>query len=1052
MDRIEPRDLNEMYRAFENADFYVRKKYRDELDQYGICDLPEQLVKGLRDDDSIGNNVQFFRIEKIVYDKAENNTDKLITVYNTLSSYPDTAIVLVLLADEDGAELYLGVAQRITQDMKIDIGSRGNKAKALKSSFEANFPGSVCNTNEKANASCALQANEIIQRAFDEVKTVSSVAGIAARRNRDQKENEQFVQGLEKLIDAMKGKKYTALFIADCKTADDIDAICTGYEDIYSCLYPFLQSVQTIGRTSGEAATNSFISGVTQTTNESIAKTNSTSHTLGKTSSDTVGASVTVGGNSGFFPGPSASVSANYSHSWGRSESDTKQEGKTTTQGSSKSLNEQNSVAKSITKATNEGVQITYQNRAVKTLLDVIDEQIKHLRLCEAYGVYDFGAYFLSEDSSVAETVASVYDSLMRGDESGAEISSVNTWRKESAERVIGYLKRLYHPLIAAPDLSQKVDKDGKFQIMPVTPSTIISGKELALQMPLPKKSVSGLPVSHCAEFGRNVVSLDNSHADESVHLGSIYHMQKAEQSPVTLDVGSLAMHTFITGSTGSGKSNTIYQLLSQLKNKIAIKFLVVEPAKGEYKNVFGDGGDVCVYGTNPQLTQLLRINPFSFPKEIHIYEHMDRLVEIFNVCWPMYAAMPAVLKDAVERAYVDAGWNLNTSTNKYDDRIFPTFADVLNQIDIVMNESQYSADSKGDYKGALSTRLKSLTNGINGMIFTSDEISGADLFDKNVIVDLSRVGSMETKSMIMGLLVVKLQEYRMTFGGMNQPLKHVTVLEEAHNLLKRTSTEQSTEGANLLGKSVEMLTNAIAEMCTYGEGFIIADQAPGLLDMAVIRNTNTKIVLRLPEQSDRELVGKAMGMNDDQISELAKLEKGVAAIYQNDWIESVLCKVEHFKNHETHYLKCDTDEKKWGDQIKGKIISNVLANRIYDMIEPIDKEMIIKSDLSSRTKCKLLSYCASDDNQKLSIVASVVFDLLGLGKVSAIINELKTADEQETFVRKYIMTELETLPKQYHEIFVCLALYEQAIITDNRETKFLANELLHDFGGRRVI
>ena len=57
------------------------------------------------------------------------------------------------------------------------------------------------------------------------------------------------------------------------------------------------------------------------------------------------------------------------------------------------------------------------------------------------------------------------------------------------------------------------------------------------------------------------------------------------------------------------------------------------------------------------------------------------------------------------------------------------------------------------------------------------------------------------------------------------------------------------------------MISNAIAEMRTYGEGFIIADQAPGLLDMAAIRNTNTKVILRLPDQSDRELAGKAAGL-----------------------------------------------------------------------------------------------------------------------------------------------------------------------------------------------
>lgn len=268
-----------------------------------------------------------------------------------------------------------------------------------------------------------------------------------------------------------------------------------------------------------------------------------------------------------------------------------------------------------------------------------------------------------------------------------------------------------------------------------------------------------------------------------------------------------------------------------------------------------------------------------------------------------MYAAMPAVLKGAVEKSYADCGWNLNTSKNKYGEEIFPTFADVAANVKVVIDTSEYDNENKGAYKGSLLTRLQSLTNGINGMVFVQDEIKAEDLFDKNVIVDLSRVGSSETKSLIMGMLMLKLQEYRMTnVDNINEPLKHITVLEEAHNILKRTSAEQVSEGANLIGKSVEMLANAIAEMRTYGEGFIIVDQAPGLLDMSVIRNTNTKIIMRLPDLTDRELVGKAANLSDDQIMELAKLPCGVAAVYQNEWVQPVLCKVKKYKGSEEPY------------------------------------------------------------------------------------------------------------------------------------------------------
>ena len=556
----------------------------------------------------------------------------------------------------------------------------------------------------------------------------------------------------------------------------------------------------------------------------------------------------------------------------------------------------------------NEGITQNFINYNIKHSLDMIESQMKRFDQGSALGMWDFAGYVISEDAETANNVAHTYLSLTQGEESYLSLGAINSWRGDlakeydeagesgSAKEIVGYLKNLRHPIFFLdPDIT---DFDNHYYCYPpvATATTGLTGKELSYSLNFPQRSIAGLPVIESAQFGRNIVCYNKEKDADVLKLGYIYHMNHKEQTEVTIEKNTLCSHVFITGSTGSGKSNTIYKILNEAKN-VGAKFLVIEPAKGEYKHVLGVESDVNVYGTNPSISPLLRLNPFSFHKDIHVLEHLDRIVEIFNVCWPMYAAMPAVLKNAIEKSYEDCGWDLVNSSNEYGDDLFPSFADVERNVSKIIDSSEYDTENKGAYKGSLLTRLHSLTNGINGLIFSQNEISPADLFDQNVIVDISRVGSTETKSLIMGILILKLQEYRMvTTTKMNSELKHITVLEEAHNILKRTKSEQSVDGSNLVGKSVEMISNAIAEMRTYGEGFIISDQAPGLLDMSVIRNTNTKIIMRLPDLSDRELVGYAANLNDDQITELAKLANGVAAIYHDKWIQPVLCMVDKYE------------------------------------------------------------------------------------------------------------------------------------------------------------
>ena len=943
-------------------------------------------------------NIRYLNITKWVTDKRENSLEKLVNVYEVLSN-ERCNIALVFHRTENDTKVYLAVINTENANDNVNV---ENYKKRLLEAIKGNFPGST--VKEEIGRGRIPCLNN--QKSY----SVATVSNLPAAKS------EKFIsQTIEKLIDGIipegPSQDYTLILLAS--PIQDVENRKLRLSELYSALAPFEKWQTSYTFTESDATTSMATfgvnvgasAGIQHGQNQAVNQSSGTTQSSGDSTTDSSGqtdgtnSSHTSGSNKGSSDTAGGGVSfighAEYSHSWNRgaSVSDTvgknvaKTVGKAVTKtagraisktlgktaGVSRAVNFGSNIGANFARASNvtatvgknEGINQFFMNHNIHHALSVLDNQRKRFEKGTALGMWEFAAYVLSEDQNIANNVAHTYLALTQGEESYMSKSSVNLWRGDmgdssgDTQEIVHYLRDLRHPIFALnPNI---LENDSTYYVYPslVTPTVPLSGQELAYSLNFPQKSIPGLPIIECTEFGRNIVSYDlNDETEQKIRLGNIFHMNREERVSVDLSLNSLTSHSFITGSTGSGKSNTIYQLLSEAREN-NVKFLVVEPAKGEYKHVFGQEKDVAVYGTNPKLTPLLRLNPFSFSKEIHILEHLDRLIEIFNVCWPMYAAMPAVLKKAVEKSYIDCGWDLIQSRNSYG-TIYPTFGDVAENIKEIIDSSEYDSENKGAYKGSLLTRIESLTNGINGIIFSQDELSEQQLFDSNVIIDLSRVGSSESKSLIMGILVLKLQEYRMSQAEMNSPLRHLTVLEEAHNLLKRTSTEQSSESSNLLGKSVEMLANAIAEMRTYGEGFIIADQAPGLLDLSVIRNTNTKIIMRLPDFSDRELVGRSANLNDDQILELAKLPKGVAAVYQNEWIQPVLCKVEKYDNslESYQYSQESLNESKSYSDVYLKISKFLTGN---EKIENIDIEKLrddlFGAPISGKSIHKILGY-----------------------------------------------------------------------------------------------
>ena len=684
---------------------------------------------------------------------------------------------------------------------------------------------------------------------------------------------------------------------------------------------------------------------------------------------------------------------------YGTSQSDTENRSMSDAESHSETFTD--SLGKTATIGSSKNYTLTIHNKHIEELMKRIDQELERISMSESTGLWSVASYFFSYDNDFAsaESAATIFKSIMQGEESGVETSAINSWidNSQKMKMLTNSVCHLSHPVFR-----NNLTVNG--ENIKVENSSLLSSKELAMLLSLPHKSVPGFPVVEHVSLAKEVIRNNESLMKREVSLGCIFDLGKAyTENRVKLDVKSLTQHVFVTGSTGCGKSETIYKLINETK-QVGTKFLVIEPAKGEYKNVFGD---VNVFGTNPLIMPLLRINPFSFPTGVHVLEHIDRLTEIFNVCWPMYSAMPAVLKKAMLDAYESCGWDLRLSVNRLSqgEDVYPSFLDLFLSLEKVITESAYSEEVKSNYSGALLTRVESLTNGLNGEIFSVNELSNMVLFDENCIIDLSRVGSQETKSLIMGILIMRLSEYRMI--GANTPnsaLKHLTVLEEAHNILKRVSTEQSQEGSNMAGKSVEMITNAIAEMRTYGEGFVIVDQSPTSVDKAAIKNTNTKIVMRLPDEDDRKVSGKAAGMNDKQIDEIAKLPTGVAVVYQNDWVSPVLCKIDRMEDSRVIFYeqKDSILELNSENDIKN-IIEFLLAGQTENTQKAFDVIQIEKSvrafNMPSKVRMALLDTIEEyKNNNNISLWNSVsIYDLSSL-----LTDLLDIRKEFEKCVRQY--------------------------------------------------
>ncbi len=386
---------------------------------------------------------------------------------------------------------------------------------------------------------------------------------------------------------------------------------------------------------------------------------------------------------------------------------------------------------------------------------------------------------------------------------------------------------------------------------------------------------------------------------DSELHIGDF---QRGGAAIVPLK--ALTRHTLITGFTGSGKTNTVLYLLSQLWRDHKIPFLVIESAKKEYRSLLRVSGfdDLLVFSLGDETISPFRFNPFELLPGVRVEAHIGRLQACFDAALPQFGILPSIVAEALEEVYKDKGWKLTDRgpgaepQPERDRQLFPNLRDMLNKVIQIAENRGYAGETYHNIRAAAAGRIANLLRGSRGMMFGGRSSLPAELiFSTPVILELNDLNE-DDKALTMMFLLMWLREWRELHPKVD--LQHVTVVEEAHNVVSNVQSVGSSEvAADTKAKAVAAFSNMLAEVRAYGEGILISDQSPEKLAPDAMRNTNLQIAHQLRDRRDREAVARAMIMDEQQMEFLGKLRIGQAAVFRTDSEKATFIQVPEFKD-----------------------------------------------------------------------------------------------------------------------------------------------------------
>lgn len=350
--------------------------------------------------------------------------------------------------------------------------------------------------------------------------------------------------------------------------------------------------------------------------------------------------------------------------------------------------------------------------------------------------------------------------------------------------------------------------------------------------------------------------STGNAHGE--ISLGEIRYPGRHGHR-LGLDVQELTKHIGIFATTGSGKTNIVFNLLPQLHRR-KIPFLAID-WKRSYRNLRTLPGlaDLKVYTVGRAIVPFLW-NPLRPPPNVHPQTWTQILAEILEKTHVSGQGVADVITDLADAEFASREFDSGTEPDS-----FPNFFDLRDRLE----RTRYSG-RRALWRDSCLRILRTFTLGPAANTFNArnpakleELLSAPTVFELDMELPKS-VRTFFTEAILRWIHLFRLGQ------GESEMLRHVLVLEEAHNIFPRL--QDASSGG---------IENVYREIRSFGQGLVAITQHPSLLPIFVLGNTHTLIFLLLTHEADIIAARQSLFLqrSEDVFLDRLKIGEGIVKI-----------------------------------------------------------------------------------------------------------------------------------------------------------------------------